>query len=76
MLAGVNALVPAAVWRIEIDRRADAGQAFGISLEREALGDQLLAEAAGLERVIGVVGLARYLIAKANVLKLPENSQK
>src|SRR5215470_3380989 len=68
MLSGVNALVPAAVWRVEIDRRADAGQAFGISLEREALGDQLLAEAAGLERVIGVVGLARHLIAKTDVL--------
>jgi hypothetical protein len=43
MLTGVNALVRAAVRRIEIDRRADARQAFRISLEREAFGDQLLA---------------------------------
>ena len=68
MLAGVNALVPVAVRRIEIDRRADARQAFGIALERKALGDQLLAEAAGLERVVWVVGLARHLVAKADVL--------
>jgi hypothetical protein len=66
--AGVNALVSAAVRRIELDRRADAGQAFRISLEREAFGDQLLAEVAGLERVVGVVGFARHLIAKADVL--------
>jgi hypothetical protein len=59
---------PFAAGRIEIDGRADLRQAFGIALERQALLDQLLAQIARRERVVGMAGLARDLIEKTDIV--------
>ena len=68
MLAGIHALVRAAVRGVQISRRADIRQTLRIALEREALPDELLAEIAGLERIIGMGSFAGYLIEKADIL--------
>src|SRR5258707_897540 len=68
MLAAIDAAFSAAIGRVDVNLGANGGQAFGIALEREAFFDQLLAEAARPERVIGMVSDTRHLIEKADIL--------
>ena len=68
MLAGVDALIAAAIRWVKVGRRADTGQALRVPLERETLSDELFAEIAGFEGIIWMVGFAGHLIAKADVL--------
>src|SRR4029077_3719592 len=68
MLAGIDALICPAIRWVKIHGRADIGQALRVPLEGETLSDELFAEIAGRERVIGVAGFAGYPIEKADVL--------
>jgi hypothetical protein len=67
MLAAIDAAVSSTLWRVEVNRRANSGQALRISLEGEAFFDQLLAEVARLEWIIWT-GNAWHLIVKADIL--------
>ncbi len=68
MFAAIDAAVSVTIRRVEVNLRANGRQALCISLERTAFFNQLLAEAACLERIIGMVVDARHLIAKTDVL--------
>src|SRR5262249_45888468 len=67
MLAAIDAAVSSTIRRVEVHLRANSGQALRVSLEREAFLDQLLAEVARLEWIIGT-GNARHLIEEADIL--------
>jgi hypothetical protein len=68
MFAGVDALIGPAIRWVKIGRRADIGQVLRIPLEGETLPDELFAEIAGLERIIGMVGFAGHSIEKPDIL--------
>ena len=76
MFAAINAAAPWQLGGSKSALRADLRQAFGISFEREAFLDQLLAQIVPHERIIGMIGSAGHLIGKPDILIAPENSQK
>ena len=67
MFAAIDTAVSFTIQRVEVNLRANSGQALRISLEGEAFFDQLLAKVARFEWIVGT-GNARHLIEKADIL--------
>ncbi len=68
MLAAIDAAFSTAIRRVGVNLGANGRQALRVPLERKAFLDQLLAEVACPERIVGMVGAARHLIEKADIL--------
>jgi hypothetical protein len=68
VLAAIDAVASPAARRIEVELGADGWQAFRVAFERKAFFDQLFAQIARHERIVGVIGGAWHLIGKADIL--------